>query len=82
MVRRMRQPLQMSVSALISAPDAPIKSVDANGLVLSQGLVPAMVQGHGHGGEFWGFVQAFVVPFRPAFRLMGSIGLVCSQSVL
>ena len=80
MVRRMRQPLQMLVSTLISAPDAPIKSVDANGLVLSQGLVAAMVQGHG--GEFWGFVQAFVVPFRPAFRLMGSIGLMCSQSVL
>jgi hypothetical protein len=32
-----------------------------------------MVQDHGHGGEIWGLVQAFVAPFRPAFRLMGSI---------
>ena len=30
-----------------------------------------MVQDHGHGGEIWGLVQAFVAPFRPAFRLNG-----------
>lgn len=78
----MRQPLGMSVSVLISAPDEPIKSADANGLFLSQGPVAAMVQGHGHGGEFWGLVQAFVAPFFQPFALWVVLDLVRSQSVL
>ena len=73
-VRHMFQPVQMPVPSFVPAPDAAPQSTDANRLFLAQSPIPAMVQGHGHGGKFGSLVETPVTAFGPTLRFMYGIG--------
>ncbi len=54
-------------------PDSAAQCANTDGLFFSQGPIPAMVQGHSHGGKFGSLVETLVTAFGPTLRFMGTI---------